>query len=120
VGVYVRLGKSKIHGVGVFAIRRIRKGAKLFMGDDGGVTWVDTRDTMRLSKEIRRLYKDFSILKGDRYGCPSNFNCLTPAWYLNESRTNPNVRCDGDYEFFALRDIKRGEELTVDYSKYSD
>ncbi|MGD0014574.1 MAG: FRG domain-containing protein [Bryobacteraceae bacterium] len=118
--VYARLGRSKIHGVGVFAIRSIRSGTKLFNGDDDGIIWVDTRDTKPLSQEVKRLYADFGIFKGNRYGCPPNFNRLTPAWYVNDSRTNPNVRCDKNYEFFALRDIKRGEELTVDYSQYNE
>ncbi len=119
-GAYTRLGASKIHGVGVFAIRSIRRGTRLFRGDDDGMIWVDAEATNRLSHEVKRQYDDFSILKNGRYGSPPSFNRLTPAWYINNSRANPNVRCDKDYEFFALRDIKRGEELTVDYLRYSD
>ena len=119
-GVYTRLGISKVHGVGLFAIRSIRKGTRLFKDDDDGIIWVDNPDTSRLSQDVKRLYADFAIFKGNRYGCPSSFNRLTPAWYINDSRTTPNVRCDENYEFFALRDIKRGQELTVDYSQYSD
>jgi len=44
---------------------------------------------------------------------------LTPAWYLNDSQTGPNVYCDAHYDFFAMRDIKEGEELKADYSTYS-
>jgi SET domain-containing protein len=58
-------------------------------------------------------------LKGERYGCPATFNSLTPSWYLNHS-TTPNLRCDENYDFFALRTVKPGEELTVDYSTYSE
>jgi SET domain-containing protein len=45
------------------------------------------------------------------------------AWYLNEPNegARPNVRFgEESSDFFALRDIKLGEELTVDYSTYSD
>jgi hypothetical protein len=55
----------------------------------------------------KKLYEDFAVLKDGRYGCPRNFNQLTPAWYLNNSNS-PNVRCDDHYDFFALRDIKEG------------
>jgi len=51
------------------------------------------------------------IKKGEKYGCPTNFNKLTPAWYLNHS-VNPNVATDNNYRFYALRNIKKGEELT--------
>jgi len=73
-----------------------------------------------LPKEIKKLYTDFGVLKDGRYGCPPCFNQLTPAWYLNNSKKTPNVRCDANYDFFALRDIKAGEELTAHYSKYSE
>ena len=120
-GVYARIRPSRRGGVGVFAIRHIEKGTHLFYGDNDKIVWVD-RDTLRgLPREIRRLYEDFCIIKdgGQVYGCPANFNRLTVAWYLNSSR-NPNVLCDQHYRFFAKRDIKTGEELTVDYSTYSE
>ncbi len=109
-GVFARIQRSQTHGVGVFAIKNIKKGTKLFGGDNTGMVWIRKEDIARLPKEIKRLYSDFGVLKDGRYGCPPSFNQLTPAWYLNSS-TKPNVRCDEHYDFFALRDIKRGEEL---------
>jgi SET domain-containing protein len=38
---------------------------------------------------------------------------------LNDSR-KANVAADKDYRFYALRDIKAGEELTSDYRTYSN
>ncbi|PYJ84527.1 MAG: hypothetical protein DME22_12480 [Verrucomicrobia bacterium] len=93
--VYARIGRSKIHGVGVFAIRDIPKGTKIFPDDDSELIW------------------------GETYGPPNSFNLMTVAWYLNHSKT-PNVGCDKDYTFFALRDIKKGEELTADYHTYNE
>ena len=52
-------------------------------------------------------------------GCPTSFNKLTPAWFLNHSE-NPNVAADKAYRFIALKNIKKGEELTADYNRYSD
>lgn len=118
-GVSVRLGVSKIHGVGVFAIKKIKKGQLVFEGDDGDLVWVRKGAVSRLSPTVRQLYEDFCVEKEGKYGCPKNFDLLTVAWYLNHS-TRPNVRSDDEYRFFAIRDINPGEELTADYRTYSE
>jgi hypothetical protein len=118
-GVYARVQASKIHGVGAFAIRRIPIGTYIFPDDDDELVWIDKGSLENLSAEDRKLYDDFCIIRGDLYGCPRSFNKLTPTWYLNESST-PNTAADREYRFYALRDIDEGEELTVDYSTYSD
>jgi hypothetical protein len=53
-------------------------------------------------------------LPSDWVGCD-----LTVSWYLNSS-SRPNVGCDKHCRFFALRDIKCGEEVTVDYRTYNE
>jgi len=123
-GVLVRLKPSKMPGagVGVFAIVDIKKGASLFEGENEEMLWI-SRKLPPLRKELRRLYHDFAIFKKDLLGCPKNFNVLTMAWYLNEPAAGKraNTRCDPkSYDFYAARTIKAGEELTVDYSTYSD
>lgn len=120
---YTRLGASKIHGVGVIAIQNIKKGARIFYGDeDTKMVWVEKDKLKGLPKEIKKLYDDFCVVidkKGKKlYGCPVNFNQMTVSWYLNHSE-KPNVGCDKEYVFYALRDIKKGEELTVNYNTYS-
>ena len=115
--VLTRLRPSKIHGVGVFAIKDIRKGTKLFNYDLDELRWIRKDGLGRLPTEIRKLYEDFAVLKDGRYGCPRNFNRLTMSWYLNDSKI-PNVRCDSSYNFWTLRNIKAGKELTADYSSY--
>ena len=57
-------------------------------------------------------------MKGDKYECPSSFNKLNPAWFLNNSK-DPNMAADSSLKFYAIRDIKAGEELTADYETYS-
>jgi SET domain-containing protein len=121
-GVYARLFASPIHGVGVIAIRDIKEGTLIFREDDDDLIWIHKERVTHLPSELRRLYDDFCIIKGDQYGCPRNFNLLTPAWYLNEPKAGdkPNVRANENYEFFASRDIKAGEELTIRYCTYSE
>jgi hypothetical protein len=119
---YTRLMPSQIHGVGVIAIRDIPKGINIFKGDMSEMVWIDAKMVTVKAVEIRRLYDDFCVLHKGEYGCPNGLNNLTISWYLNEPPTGqePNVVCGGDYDFFAARDIKAGEELTVDYSTFSN
>lgn|GEM_PF-6707766 len=116
--VYVRLAPSAIHGVGLVAIARIKKGTRIFY-DDSEIVWFEKRiiEGQGLTEQVVKLYKDFCIPKDGHYGCPKNFNLITPSWYLNHS-DNPNAYSDDEYSFFALRDIEKGEELTQDYSAY--
>jgi SET domain-containing protein len=118
-GVYTRLKPSKIHGVGVFAIQNIKKGTYIFPEDNERITWVDESQLRDIPTPLGRLYKDFAIIKGKKYGAPRNFDRLTTAWYLNHSK-GPNVAIDSKFRFYTLRYIRAGEELTVDYDTYSD
>jgi len=118
-GVYVRLKPSKRHGVGVFAIRRIPKGTYVFRDDNEQIVWVEKGKTEGLPEAVRELYEDFCIIKNGQYGCPRSFDALTPAWYLNHS-DKPNMAADSETRFYALRNIRKGEELTVDYRTYSE
>ena len=118
-GVYTRLKPSPIHGVGVFAIRPIKKGTYIFPGDNQRIVWIDKRQLRKVPASLTKLYTDFAIIRGKKYGAPINFDRLTPAWYLNHSKT-PNVAIDDNFNFYALRSIKSGEELLVDYDTYSD
>ena len=119
-GVYVRIRPSKRDkkGVGVFAIKKISKGVKLFSDENEEVCWVP-ESALPKAGTLRRLYDDFAIIKDGRYGSPTSFNRLTPAWFMNESK-KPNTRCDENYDFYTIRQISAGEELTVDYATFSD
>jgi SET domain-containing protein len=117
--VYARIAVSKISGVGVFAIIDIPKGTYVFEPDDDKLIKVASTEIEGLSEPLRKLYEDFCPLNDGRFECPSSFNRLTPSWYLNFSE-NPNLAADLSLKFYALRDIKAGEELTADYSTYSE
>jgi hypothetical protein len=119
---FTRLRPSNIHGVGVFAIRDIPKGTNIFSDDRSELIWIKKTEVEGKSGEIRKLYDDFCVIKNDKYGCPKEFNNLTISWYINEPAEGQksNVLCSDEYDFVAARDIQSGEELTVDYSTYSE
>ena len=119
---YTRLCPSKIHGVGVFAIRDIPKCVNIFSDDKSEMIWIAEEMIQAKSGEVRRLYDDFCVLSNHKYGCPQGFNNLTIGWYINQplEGQEPNVICNDEYDFFAARDIHAGEELTVDYSTFND
>jgi hypothetical protein len=123
-GVYVRLGLSRVHGIGVFAIREIGEGTNIFANDRVELVWVDKAalDDARLTDAERAFYHDFGISRGDKVGCPVNFHNLTPGWYLNEPAPGeePNVTVDAELNFYARRLIRAGEELTVRYREFSE
>ncbi|MGD1046719.1 MAG: SET domain-containing protein-lysine N-methyltransferase [Bacteroidota bacterium] len=120
-GVYTRIRPSQHDkgGVGVFAIIDIPKGTSIFYGDTEELLWKNEKDIPRQPVEIRKLYDDFCVIENDQYGCPRNFNQMTIAWYLNHSK-RPNVVCNKDFDFIANKDVKAGEELTVDYRTYNN
>jgi hypothetical protein len=128
-GAFTRLRPSKEHkgGVGVFAIRKIRKNFPIFVGDNSEMLWVEDKDLPKRPRSVRKLYEDFAVVRKDKkdrkvrrwYGCPVAFNRLTLSWYVSHS-SRPNLRCDENLNFFALRDIEAEEELTADYSTYSE
>jgi len=120
-GICTRLAPSPIHGVGVFAIRKIQKGTPLFPEDIDEMRWIDGKKVPK-RKHLRQFYADFAVEKDGKYGCPQHFTRLTMSWYLNDPPPGclPNVRCDENYDFWALRDIQKDEELTVDTTVYSE
>ena len=109
----LRLKPSTIEGVGVFTDYAIRKGADLegalFAKDDFRF-WKRGQTTARERKLLKRYA---AIITPEGFHGPKNLNQMSIGWYLNHSKT-PNV---GHINWFyiALRDIKPGEELVMDY-----
>lgn len=101
--VLCTLGVSKIHGIGVFAIRDIKKGANL-INFENQIVPIDGMDEKTLSVVLNRniLYK--TTLMVEHPNCEINYTA-----FMNHS-DDPNS--DG---VFALRDIKEGEEITENY-----
>lgn len=117
--VYCRLQPSPIHGVGVFAIREIKKGTKIsdydYSNIENGVMplRLSVSELPDLVPEIQQLIFDRMIFdESDAdmlvFFSPNHDQCLRS--FMNHSNT-PNS--DGE---IALRDIEKGEEVTEDFT----
>ena len=118
---YCRLMPSKISGVGVFAIRNIPQGQKLFIGQQNQ-TWYRFKmsELKSLDKEILKMIDDFFVIeKNQTVLIPANgLNGMDISFFPNHSK-KPNIKTtDGGFTFSALRKIKKGEEITADYGSY--
>ena len=98
------LGKSDIHGTGIFANRNFHKGE--FIATLKG-------------RLVHRVYKRPAEYRDDETWVPIALNWwiepIFPMLYLNHS-CNPSAGFKTPRRLYAIRDIHSGEEITADYS----
>ncbi len=115
--VKTKLAPSKINGIGVFAAQKIPKGTITWRFDPKFDRTFTPKEVSKLSKIQFDLINHCSYLskKTNRY-----IYCMDDSRFTNHSN-KPNMDnskvLPGDLETcdIANRDIKAGEELTVDY-----
>jgi SET domain-containing protein len=120
---YCSFGVSKVHNIGVFAIRNIPIDTNPFplIKPQKTIMLTDT-DLKSLPKDIVNKIKDIFIkCDGTYHVYDLGLNCLGVTFHVNHSK-NPNIALNkeviniGYYPFTTLRDIKKGEELFCDYT----
>ena len=107
--VKVKLAPSKIHGVGVFAIKDIPKGTKLFANTIPKVFNIPYGSFNKIFPEIRELILERwpNIVNGSAFAWPdTNIQA-----YMNHSE---DYNYDGVIDI-TVKDVKKGEEITEDY-----
>ncbi|MCL4557771.1 MAG: SET domain-containing protein [Deltaproteobacteria bacterium] len=118
--VIIELKPSKfLRGeIGVFAAANIKKDEKIAEGINKNdykdiIPW---REYRHYSKDIQNKIRAFCIgtLKGFIPPDNLNFNKLSVEWYMNHS-CEGNIGFNKNGDFIAIRNIKKGEELTYDY-----
>lgn len=105
--------KPAEHGIGVFATHDIKEGAYLRLF--GSETEHDLRARVLKKSEVPEIFWKYTLdRENDMMLCPLDFGEMAVGWYLNHSKT-PNV-IHRDLHCYAARDIKAGEEITIDYN----
>lgn len=102
---FVQVEKSAIHGEGLFALKNFGKGDRVYSFAKGRVV---------AHSEIQNLSEQEKIHL-DQVGENEYEIIEPPGCYINHS-CEPNVE-ERDRIGYALRDIKKGEEITIDYDK---
>lgn len=109
--VKVRVARSKIHGVGLVAMRDIKKGEKLYADITPLVYSLPYSWFGRLREEVRQLLLErFPMVP---YGSAFMFPDTRLQAYINHSN-DPNYDAENDV---MVKDVKKDEEITEDYKK---
>jgi len=125
--IFCRIARSPIHGVGVFAIKKIPKGTNPFKTyTDVGVVGIPEKEIMqnkKIPKAVKEMIQAFYAFQDGKIFCDArSFNEINISYFLNHSK-KPNLDCKEINEetvFTANRAIQIGEELMVNYSEFSD
>lgn len=115
-----KLGISKIHGIGVIALRTILKGEKLYCTPNLQPRWftVPYNKFSKLFPEVRELIlaRWPSIVIGSHFLSPNDM-----SWLITYMNHQPTGKCNYDqFTDTAIKDIQAGEEVTEDYSLMKD
>ena len=124
---YCRIGKSKVQGVGVIAMRNIPKNTNPFYGvKEKKWQKIKMPDLKKIDKEVLKMIDSFFVIEKDKtvYIPEDGLNGMDISFFLNNSK-KPNVKIIGDgnisaTNFVTTRKIKKGEELTVSYATYDE
>lgn len=121
---WVMIRPSPIEGIGVFALQDIPKGCREMFSkpaDDDEWINVSKKEVAALPVHARALIENYCLYDEQDYFIPGNgFKKMDLVNFLNHSDT-PNIISINEGEFFeATRDIKKGEELLIDYGEIVD
>lgn len=116
--IYCRLQPSSLHGIGIFAIRDIPKGADPFPGCRMA-RWREIplerfQADDKIPAEVKQFAQAIFPVRGKTFYFPDHsLNAIDISYFLNHADA-PNVgaRADGN-RFVALRDIKKRRRVAV-------
>lgn len=115
--VLMRIKPSpKYDGIGVFAMRDMKKGTVLCAPDkieeEFFIPW---EEADKLDPATREIMNDFCSQDEDGYYTILDLNYLPIPSHMNH-HCNGNVGCDEWNNFVTIKDVKAGDELCFDYA----
>lgn len=119
---YVMIRPSPIEGIGVFALRDIPKGCRdmFSIAGDKPEEWLKIPRTEidLLPAHSKQLVETYCLYDKENYFVPEyGFKKIDLVNFLNHADI-PNIISINEGEFFeAIKDIKAGEELVIDYGE---
>ncbi|MFA5126962.1 MAG: SET domain-containing protein-lysine N-methyltransferase [Patescibacteria group bacterium] len=109
-----KVKNNGINGKGLFAIANIKKGEVIFV-NAGHI--VNKKGAMHYHNTVG----DFELQIYDNFFLtPKTKNEIKDLVIHFNHSCNPNAGPDGQITFVALRDIKKGEEITGDYATFTN
>jgi SET domain-containing protein len=113
--IKTKIGQSKVEGIGLFAAQDIKKGTKVWAFEPKLDIVLSKEEISKLSKAAQEQFYRYAYLDKVR---GKYLLCGDDGRFFNHS-SNPNCdeTAENDYTF-AKRDIKAGEELTINYFEF--
>ncbi len=106
------LKPSTVNGIGVFTAHNIAR--------DTQFVYCDFLMRKLLIKNIPTEFIHYCILINDKECfAPERFDRMEVGWYLNHSN-HPNVKKISEKNVIAIRDIKAGEEVLMNYNELNE
>ena len=109
--IKTKLGSSKIHGIGIFADQNISKGTIVWGFNSLIDIYITKSDLKKLPISSQEQLLKYIFL--DKI-CKNYLLCGDDARFFNHS-DKPNCDDGTDNITTAIKNIKKGEELTVNY-----
>ena len=126
--IFVKLKPSNISGIGVFALRNIKKETLLFNLWEGetGFYPISQQQLEMLDEELRSHIRDLFLFSSDfpvdtniyvklTNGC--HWIYTNPYYFVNSGYYEKKSNVDKD-TMMSIRDIKKGDEILSNYQRY--
>lgn len=114
------VGKSAVHGVGLFTAQALKKGQLIYQFDYRFVQVIADSEIRLMPAPMQETMKKYAYRgKGKDKLVGAVYYCTDDSRFMNHAAT-PSTTCVNGDDYIAARDLPAGSELTCDYSDFCD